>query len=108
MTSKQSNQSTQGHKTKKHFNNLAILPCQKLISIINIQVLRPKLGLVLMAIESTRLQSKSSQSRILVFLKTKNPSGLKNLALKKRKKKSRDVRLHAFKVLFPLVYGSQY
>lgn len=79
MTSKQSNQSTQGHKTKKHFNNLAILPCQKLISIINIQVLRPKLGLVLMAIESTRLQSKSSQSRILVFLKTKNPSGLKTL-----------------------------
>lgn len=79
MTSKQSNQSTQGHETKKHFNNLSILPCQKLISSINIQVLRPKLRLLLMVIESTRLQSKCSQSRISVFLKTKNPPGLKTL-----------------------------
>lgn len=71
MTTKKSNQSTQGHKTKKHFNTLAILPCEKLISTTNIQVLRPRL--VLMGIESTSLQSKASESRISVFLKTKSP-----------------------------------
>lgn len=57
-----------------------------------------------MAIESTSLQTKASQSRISIFLKTKNPR-IENFALKNQ---PGDVRLYAFKAFFPLVYGSQY
>jgi len=59
MTSKSSSKSKQGHKMKNYFNTLAILACQKLISGINIWVLRPKPRLVSTTLDSIRLQSKA-------------------------------------------------
>lgn len=52
---------------KTYFNTLAILTRQKLISDINIWVLRPKPRLVSTALDSMKLHSKGSQGRISAF-----------------------------------------